>query len=143
MDLCLAIADCYNPGVHGIYALAPVAYIEPQEFPTTRFAYARKIARISSLFFGLPGVANHQRSCIAVEWSEEIWQPDDIEGPYICEDACIEAAIRKADRDGTNVVVSALVQVQLAMHDDDNGAWLPITSLRLSHEQELGQMISF
>ena len=138
IDLCLTIvnADICEDDVHALYAEGPVAYVE-EEYPTTHLAYARKIARISSILFGLPCVASNRRSSIAVEWSEEEWPPHVIDAMF-CEDACIGAAIRKADQDGTDVVVSALAQVQLAMQDNDNGTGLPITSLRISHEPEPG-----
>lgn len=140
MDLRLAIADFNDEGVHALAASSPVEYTEPMEFPTTRFANAKKVARISSLFLGLPGDANNKRSSIAVEWSEDIWQPHVVD-LSLCGDACIGAAISKADQDGTDIVVSALLQVHIAMQDNDT-TWLPITSLRLSHEPVPGYYCS-
>ena len=136
MDLCLAIGDIFDEGVHTLYAQEPAISMAMEP------AYARKVARINALFFGLPKIRLRNkscpflRSCIAVEWSDEIWQPQYIDGhePSHCKHACVGAAIRKANQDGTDLVVSALVQVQLAMQDNDNGMWLPITSLRVAHE---------
>ena len=111
LDVCVAICDVRDEGDHALFAVAPWEYEEPEMFPTTRFAYAKKFARTTSLFFGLWSVTDHQRSSIAVEWSEERWPPSWITeyAPSFSTDPCVEAAIRKADQEGTDVVVSALV----------------------------------
>jgi hypothetical protein len=140
-QLCLGICDIRDNGTHVLWAHAPAQF--DIEFEVNGCMKA-KFARVNAIYFGVHTADDeHWRSSTAFAWSETLWPPQQVHEyeSSFCEHSCVAAALRKAEQDQTDLVLSALVQVEVAIREDDD-EWLTIDSLHVSSVSEPGDVLS-
>ena len=128
--LCLCISDSYDDD-----NLAMWAHIDFMEDGNQALKASHTFSQVNAIYFGA-NVADDEdwRSSTAFK-NDELFEAEGYES-FLC-DSGVAAALRKVEQDQTDLVISALVRVEVAIQNDVD-EWLTMDSLQVSQAFELG-----
>ena len=125
--LCLHIGDTFDDG--NIFMFAHIDFMEDGN-QALKASYT--FSQVNAIYFGA-NVADDE------DWrSSTAFKNDEITDLNVCG---VAAALRKVEQDQTDLVISALVQVEVAIQNDDD-EWLGIDALHVSQAFEPGRVDS-
>ena len=132
--LCLHIGDTFDDGNIFMYA-----HIDFMEDGNQALKASHTFSQVNAIYSGA-NVADDEdwRSSTAFK-NDELFEVEGYKS-FSC-DSGVAAALRKVEQDQTDLVISALVQVEVAIQNDDD-EWLTIDSLQVSQAFEPGSVES-
>ena len=125
--MCLHISDIFDDG-----NIVMFAHIDFMEDGNQALKASHTFSQVNAIYSGA-NVADDE------DWrSSTAFKNDEITDLNVCG---VAAALRKVEQDQTDLVISALVQVEVAIQNDDD-EWLTIDSLQVSQAFEPGRVES-
>ena len=133
--LCLHIGDTFDDGNIFMYA-----HIDFMEDGNQALKASYTFSQVNAIYSGA-NVADDEDWRSSTAFKNRLgYRVEAIEKSFSC-DSGVAAALRKVEQDQTDLVISALVQVEVAIQNDDD-EWLTIDSLQVSQAFEPGRVDS-